>query len=448
MCHAGKTDSLVCDDVIVGCGVAGLYTALNLPCDHAIVMLSKSSLGECNSMLAQGGISVLRDEEDYPAFFDDTMSSGHYENRAENVETMIRSSREVVDDLMSYGVEFNRMDDGSLAYAREGAHSCARICYHDDITGREVTSKLLAAARQRSNITIMEHVKMLDLLKSCSGESCIGVVCCDKRLTERGGGETSVDGGFFHSLPSESEHSFHFGKKLIIRARNTIFATGGIGGLYRRSTNYPVMTGDGCRVAAAHGVALEHMDYVQTHPTALCTQDGERAFLISESCRGAGAILLDDEGNRFCDELQSRDKVCDAIIRHMRRTRVDRVWLSFENVDAGEVTSHFRTIYARCLQEGYDLLKEPVPVAPAQHYFMGGIRVDSHSQTTLPRLYAVGETSCTGVHGKNRLASNSLLEALVFAVRAARRIASSDFGYRSESTERVRCTREGCVWTR
>lgn len=393
-----ETKELACDCVIAGCGVSGLYAALNMPPAAQVIMLAKTTVEECDSMLAQGGICVLHDKDDYDAFYEDTMRAGHYENRAESVDIMIRSSRSVINDLIDRGVEFEREANGELAYTREGAHSRPRICFHEDITGEEITTKLLAQVRRLHNVRILENVEVVDVMESAQGERCVGVECVDRRDTEE--------------------------KRLIIRAPYTVLATGGIGGLYDRSTNYSSLTGDACRIAREHGIELEHMDYVQIHPTSLYVNHPGRAFLISESCRGEGAILLDAQGNRFTDELQPRDVVSAAIYRQMEKDGTDHVMLSFERLAPEEITGHFAHIYEHCLEEGYDLLREPIPVVPAQHYFMGGVYVDSDSQTTLANLFAVGETSCNGVHGRNRLASNSLLESLVFAQRAARVISA------------------------
>ena len=398
-----------CDVVIVGCGVAGLYTALMLPEGTRIIMLSKGAVDECDSMLAQGGICVLPDASDYDAYTEDTLRAGHYENRRESVDLMLRASRDVINDLVACGVDFARDERGQLAYTREGAHSRPRICFHGDVTGREITTKLLARVRDLQNVEILEHTAMVDLIEG--DEGCAGVVALP--IDEAASTEHATD------LASRAE-----GAACRIFARATVLACGGIGGLYERSTNFPQLTGDACDIAAAHGAELEHMDYVQIHPTSLYTgaATGERAFLISESCRGEGAILLNAAGERFCDELQPRDVVSAAIYRQMEEDGAPYVRLSFERVPRDVIRGHFSHIYERCLQEGYDICREPIPVVPAQHYFMGGIHVDRDSATRVPGLYAVGETSCTGVHGKNRLASNSLLEALVFARRAAFRI--------------------------
>lgn len=388
---------IYCDTVIAGCGVAGLYTALNLPEGSRIIMLSKEDVASSDSMLAQGGICVLRDEDDYDAYYEDTMKAGHYENRAESVDIMIRSSRAVIDDLLGYGVRFEKNADGSLAYTKEGAHSRPRICFHKDITGREITEKLLSHVRRKNNVTIMEYTVMTDILEVNGG--CRGVAA------------ETPDGGRLH-----------------IYASDTVLATGGIGGLYEHSTNYPCLTGDGCRIAEKHGARLENMDYVQIHPTCLYTDKPGRAFLISESARGEGAILLNHKGERFVNELLPRDVVTEAIYREMEKEGAAHEYLSFENVGEKVIKSHFPNIYEKCLEEGYDIIKEPVPIVPAQHYFMGGIYVNENSMTTIPHLYAAGETSCNGVHGKNRLASNSLLESLVFAKRLADTIRKTEKG--------------------
>ena len=407
-------EDMTCDVVIAGCGVAGLYAALNLPADMQIVMLSKGSVDECDSMLAQGGICVLPEGDDYEAFFTDTLRAGHFENRRGSVDIMIRSSRTVINDLLALGVDFERKADGSLDFTREGAHSRPRIAFHADITGKEITTKLLDAVRRLSNVKILEHVAMVDiLLESRDGvDACAGVVAVP--VTE----EASLD-------PAD-ELSGALGKRSAgaaapfeIHAAHTLWACGGIGGAYDHSTNYPQLTGDACYIATQHGIACEHLDYVQIHPTGLASPQPGRTFLISESCRGEGAVLLNQAGERFTDELQPRDVVAAAIRSQMKKDGSDHEWLSFAPVPRDVICGHFANIRARCLEDGRDIVDEPIPVVPTQHYFMGGVWVNRDSATSMPGLYAAGETSCNGVHGKNRLASNSLLEALVFARRAA-----------------------------
>jgi len=387
-----KENNLQADVVIVGTGVGGCFSALNLSEDLSIIMITKSNLESSDSFLAQGGICVLHDDDDYDSYFEDTMRAGHYENRKESVDIMIRGSQDVIHDLIGYGVDFAK-EDGKLLYTREGAHSRPRILFHEDITGKEITSKLLAQIKTRKNIQIMEYTTMTDIL--ISQGACAGI---------------------------EAETSDH--KKIYIHADQTIFASGGIGGRYQHSTNFPHLTGDALDISKKHGIRLEHLDYVQIHPTTLYSKKPGRRFLISESVRGEGALLYDKNGNRFVDELLPRDVVTKAIQEQMKKDGTDHVWLSLEKIPKEIILSHFPNIYQHCLEEGYDATKEWIPVVPAQHYFMGGIWVDSDSHTSMPNLYAVGETSCNGVHGKNRLASNSLLESLVFAKRAARKIMS------------------------
>ena len=378
------------DIVIVGTGVAGLFSALKLPASKKILMITKSDTRSSDSFLAQGGICVLRDEDDYESYFEDTMKAGHYENRQESVHIMIQSSRQIIEDLVACGVAFKKNGE-DFAYTREGAHSRPRILYHEDITGKEITGRLLEKAAGLKNVRILEHTTMTDIIER--NKNCNGVVA----RTEDGG-------------------------TLEIYADYTILASGGIGGNYKHSTNYPHLTGDALRIAQKHGIKTENLNYVQIHPTTLYSKKPGRRFLISESVRGEGAILYNKNGERFVNELLPRDVVTKAIQNQMERDGTDYVWLSMEHISKEIIFNHFPNIYRHCLEEGYDVTKESIPVVPAQHYFMGGIWVDSYSRTSMPGLFAAGETSCNGVHGANRLASNSLLESLVFAKRAALKI--------------------------
>ena len=378
------------DILIVGSGVAGLYCALNLPKNKKITRVTKNIARRSDSYLAQGGICVLRDEADYKSFYEDTMRAGHYENNPESVDIMIRSSQKVIEDLVSFGVRFEKSGE-EFTYTREGAHSKARILFHEDETGKEITSHLLSVAVARENITLIENYTMVDLI--VNGDECHGVIGHDAD-----------------------------GKYSAITADYTVLATGGIGGLFRHSTNYRHLTGDALALALKHGIKLSHLDYIQIHPTTLYTEKDGREFLISESVRGEGAILLNSKGERFVNELLPRDVVANAIFDEMKKEDKPHVWLSLAPIPEAEIKNHFPNIYKHCLQAGYDITKEPIPVVPSQHYFMGGIDVNRYSKTSMDRLYAIGETACNGVHGKNRLASNSLLESLVFAKRAAKNI--------------------------
>ncbi len=375
------------DIVIVGCGVSGLYCALNISKDKKIVIVTKSRAEESDSYLAQGGICVLRDDDDYDSYFEDTMRAGHYENNKQSVDIMIRSSRDVINDLVKYDVDFEKKD-GEFVYTKEGAHSAPRILFHKDITGKEITSKLLRAVKKLDNVTLIEEFTMVDII--AEDNECHGIIGVDDN-----------------------------GEYMEIRADYTVFATGGIGGLYDNTTNFAHLTGDALAIAIKHRIKLLNIDYIQIHPTTLYTMKKGRRFLISESVRGEGAILLNARMQRFVDELLPRDVVTNAICEQMKKDNKPYVWLSMAPIPMGEIKSHFPNIYKKCLEEGYDVTLEYVPVVPSQHYFMGGIDVDKYSKTSMERLYAVGETACNGVHGRNRLASNSLLESLVFAKRAA-----------------------------
>lgn len=377
------------DVLIVGCGCAGLYCALHLDKEKKVTIITKSDLESSDSFLAQGGMCMLKDDSDYEAYFEDTMKAGHYENDRDSVEIMIRSSARVVEELVKYGVEFQREVDGSFAFTREGAHSDKRILFHEDITGKEITRKLLAQAQNRGNITLMKYTEMKDIL--CKDNVCYGVIA-----------------------------RFADGTIQTIYADYTVLATGGIGGLYQHSTNFRHLTGDGAAVAAKHGIELKDMDYIQIHPTTLYSdKEEDRSFLISESVRGEGAKLYGKDGKRFVNELLPRDCLTEAIYRQMEKDGTEYVWEDLRVIPKEKLFHHFPNIVAHCQEMGYDVTRECIPVVPAQHYFMGGIRVDHQGRTSMERLYAAGETACNGVHGKNRLASNSLLESLVFAGRAA-----------------------------
>lgn len=395
------------DIIIVGTGAAGLCCALNLPENKEILLITKSSLKMSDSYLAQGGICTLKSEADYNSFFTDTLKAGHFENDRAAVRQMIRKSPEIIGDLVSYGVEFEQKD-GALLYTKEGAHSAPRILYHKDVTGREITEKLLAQAVEKKNITIMEYVEMIDLVsyKNC----CLGIVVRTKD-----------------------------GRLVQLFSDYTVLATGGIGGLYEASTNYPHLTGDALAAALRHKISLKNIDYIQIHPTTLYSEKPGRRFLISESVRGEGAYLLNAGRKRFVDELLPRDLLTQKILRQMKLDGSRHVWLSVTHLGSKAVKDRFPNIYARCMEEGIDITKDSIPVVPAQHYFMGGIAADLESRTSMEHLYAVGETSCNGVHGKNRLASNSLLESLVFAKEAAEHI-SATFQKMNYSIETVDLT--------
>ena len=394
------------DVIIAGTGVAGCFAALHLPENKKILMITKGELEESDSFLAQGGICVQRDENDFESFMEDTLRAGHYKNKKESVEIMINSSREVINKLISFGVDF-RKENGELAYTREAAHSKPRILYHDDITGEEITKKLLFTVQKRKNITVLTKTVMIDLIS-----------------------ENNISKGMIIKTKDE--------EIIPVYAHDIILATGGVGGVYSHSTNFPHLTGDALAIAVKHNIKLKDVGYVQIHPTSLYSQKPGRKFLVSESVRGEGALLYDKNFERFTDELIPRDKLTEKIYEQMKKDETSHVWLDMRTViqKGIDIKKRFPNIVKKCIEEGYDPEKECIPVVPAQHYFMGGIDVDSNSMTSMKNLYAAGETSCNGVHGANRLASNSLLESLVFGERAAEHIVSkkdeTDGSYETE----------------
>ncbi len=388
-----KNDYIKTDVVIVGSGVAGLFAALCLPCDKDILIITKENLEECDSFLAQGGVCVLKDINDFKCYFEDTMKAGHYENDPESVRVMIESSPDVIGTLVELGVKFDIDESGDFDYTREGAHRRNRILHHKDETGREITDTLLQIAKKRDNITIVTRTTMIDFIEK--DNICQGIVCEDE-----------------------------YGEMGAIVAKDIILATGGIGGLFLNSTNYPHITGDSFALAIKHGVELKDMNYIQIHPTTLYSKKKGRRFLISESVRGEGAVLLNENGERFTDELQPRDVVTNAIVKEMEKFGTDHVYITLPTMTSEQAKKRFPNIFDACMDEGYDITRDMVPVTPAQHYMMGGVKTDINGKTSMEHLFAVGETACNGVHGKNRLASNSLLESLVFAKRAADLIAN------------------------
>ena len=387
-----KRDFIKTDAVIVGSGVAGLFAALCLPESKKVLVITKEDLKECDSYLAQGGVCVLKDIKDFDCYFEDTMRAGHYENNPESVRVMIESSPDVISTLIQLGVQFDTDSSGSYDYTREGAHRRNRILHHKDETGKEITATLLSIAKKRKNITFIAQTTMIDLIEK--DNICYGIVCEDE-----------------------------YGERGAILAKDIILATGGIGGLFKNSTNFPHITGDAFALALKHGIEMKDINYIQIHPTTLYSKKSGRRFLISESVRGEGAILLNDNGERFTDELQPRDVVTDAICKEMEKFGTDHVYITLPTMTSEQAQKRFPNIFEACMEEGYDITKDKVPVTPGQHYMMGGIKTDINGRTSMAHLFAVGETACNGVHGKNRLASNSLLESLVFSKRAADLIA-------------------------
>ncbi len=374
------------DIIIVGTGASGLFAALNINPKYSVLMITKDVLENSDSYLAQGGICMLLDDNDYDSYFEDTMRAGRYENNKESVDVMIRSSQEIIKELIKYNVDFDRDENGDFSFTREGAHSTFRILHHKDVTGKEITSKLLMNVKKQGNITLSEYTTMVDIIEK----------------------DNKVNGIVVNIN----------GQIIPIKAKKVVLATGGVGGLFKHSTNFRHITGDSFGIALRHNIEMENINYIQIHPTTLYSKTPGRRFLISESLRGEGAVLLNAKEERFCDELQPRDVVTKEIKKQMEKDGRDYVYLSLTSMTKEEIIYRFPNIYEHCLHEGYDLSCDYIPVTPAQHYLMGGIKTDTYGRTSANNLFACGETACNGVHGVNRLASNSLLESLVYAKRA------------------------------
>lgn len=379
--------------VIVGSGLAGLYAALNFPSDVDILMLSKKERHQSNSSLAQGGVACVLDLENdsYELHIEDTLIAGKRENDIDAVTQLVEEGPADVLKTIEYGVEYDRDENGELIKTLEGGHCRRRIVHHKDTSGKELVDKLMIAVEKLPNVTIADETMVTSMSR--------------------------IKNGFEVEIMSGSEYK-------ILYADYCILASGGIGRVYQYTTNPSVATGDGIRLAYEMGAAIKNLSYVQFHPTAFNGANREQ-FLISEAVRGEGAYLLNCNKERFMHryderlELAPRDVVSRSIIMESRRLGSNNFYLDIRYKGEEYLKNRFPGIYAGCLKQGVDISKDLIPVFPCQHYLMGGIEVDLNARTTLPRLYAAGECACTGVHGKNRLASNSLLEALVFGRRAA-----------------------------
>lgn len=378
--------------MIVGTGISGIYAALNLDSDLDILMLCKRELTLCNSALAQGGVAAVMDKENdsYDLHIQDTLIAGHYKNNLDNVRILVEQGPTDVQTLQDkYGVEFDHKDNGSISLTREGGHSRRRIAHHKDSTGYEIETSLIESVQQLKNVTVVNN----------------SVLC---RLERE-------DGMFFADILSPEGHEYYC-------ANSVILATGGIGRVYDYTTNSAIATGDGIQLAYNLGAEIKNLSYVQFHPTAFADKENRECFLVSEAVRGEGAYLLNCNKERFMHkyeperkELAPRDVVSKCMMEEQKLTGSDEFWLDISYKDPEFVKGHFPMIYNKVLEKGYDMTKGPIPIYPCQHYLMGGINVDGKGATNIKGLYAAGECSHTGVHGKNRLASNSLLEALVFS---------------------------------
>ena len=381
------------NSVIVGGGIAGLRAAIGLASAGGVVVLTKSDPTESNTGYAQGGIAAAIGDDDSPQLHaSDTMRAGDGLCDADAVRVLVENGPQYVRELIEWGTRFDRDARGAIALGREAAHSVRRVLHAGDATGREIGRVLWDRVRAQGSVETIDHARVTDVLTQ--GGAAAGVAY--------------IDGN---------------GARREVRAPATLLATGGAGRIFRETTNPPVATGDGIALAYRAGARVADLEFVQFHPTAL-NRAGAPRFLISEALRGEGARLVNDRGEAFMSryhpdgDLAPRDVVARSIVRESELTG-GAIFLTLAHLDAAYVTSRFPTIAAMCREIGLDLARDPIPVGPAAHYIMGGVETDKWGRTSVPGLYAAGEVACTGVHGANRLASNSLLEGLVFGARAA-----------------------------
>ena len=381
------------DVVIVGAGLSGLYAAYNLDSRINALVVCKKDLRLCNSNLAQGGVAAVLDtvDDSFELHIKDTMIAGGWENRPEAVQVLVEEGPDDVRKMIELGAEFDK-ENGHIHATLEGGHSRRRIVHHRDTTGEELMRAIIEAVKTRPNVDICEQTSLAFL--------------------------DEANNGYYATLLKD-------GKLISVAASFVVIATGGIGRMYKYTTNSSIATGDGIALASSLGAKIENLHYIQFHPTGFAGDNCRERFLISEAVRGEGAYLINCHHERFMHryderlELAPRDVVSRGIILESRRTGSDKFFLDITHRTPEFIRDRFPMIYERCKLEGVDITKDPIPVFPTHHYLMGGINVDLNSRTRINRLYAVGECSHTGVHGKNRLASNSLLEALVFGRRAA-----------------------------
>lgn len=382
------------DIVILGSGVAGLYGALQFDSSQSVLVISKKSAELSNSSLAQGGIAAVLDKENdtFDLHINDTLVAGKHKNNPKAIEVLVTEGPDDVRNLRKLGVDFDLDDNGDMLMTLEAGHSRHRIVHHKDFTGKAVTDKLIEIVKTKENIDLVEDTMVFSVDKA--------------------------ENGFYIGILKDGDIS-------TISCSYCILATGGIGRVYKYTTNSAIATGDGIAFARRLGAKIMHLDRIQFHPTAFAADKDRERFLISEAVRGEGAVLLNCYGERFAHnydsrgELAPRDVVSEAIVKEAIRTKSESFYLDITHKGEEFVKERFPMIYENCLAEGVDITKQRIPVFPCQHYLMGGIDVDLNGKTSIDRLYAAGECSHTGVHGANRLASNSLLEALVFSRRAA-----------------------------
>lgn len=388
------------DVVVIGSGIAGMFTALSIDKDKKVLLISKDKVEISNTDLAQGGIAVTFNPNDFESHILDTLKTGSYYNDSRRLRIMVEEGAKTIDTLIKWGVNFDTDEDGNILFTKEGGHSLRRIIHFKDTTGHEIVRGLLKCIKESSNIKLWENAFVLDLIVENNQVYGVSVLENNK---------------FFD-----------------IFCRNIVVATGGIGELYDNTTNARIATGDGIAFASRAGANIKDMEFVQFHPTSL-NIPGHSHFLISEAVRGEGGILRNENSEPFMEkyhelkDLAPRSIVSRAIIEECNRQGNDKIYVDVTHLDSDYIKNRFPNIYNECLKSGIDITKSLIPVVPVQHYIMGGIETDDIGRTNIKGLYACGEVACTGVHGANRMASNSLLEAIVFAGRIAKNINSKSF---------------------
>jgi len=414
--------SIKYDFVVVGSGLAGLSFALKVAAYGKVCMLTKEQVDLTNTHLAQGGIAaVIGKPEDKPRHFADTLDAGANMCNQDVVRIVVDEAEDRINELIQWGTHFDKTEDGRFDLAKEGGHSDFRILHHKDSTGAEIQRALTEAAKRHPNIDVLQDHFALDIITQHHlGENV------NKR-------HPNIECYGLYSLNLQTA------EVETILAKKICLATGGIGFIYQNTTNPSIATGDGIAMVYRAKGKIENMEFVQFHPTALYNDKEKPSFLITEALRGHGAILRNNKHEAFMNRydergsLAPRDIVARAIDKEMKINGTDNVFLDCTHLEQAELQEKFPNIYAKCSDLGIDLSKDFIPVTPAAHYLCGGVKVDPESRTSIANLYAVGEISCTGLHGANRLASNSLLEAAVFAHRAAMDAISSLSGVEFKS---------------
>ena len=407
------------DFLVIGGGIAGLSFALKASSKGSVAIICKTSLDEANTFFAQGGVASVTNLEvdDFDKHIHDTMVAGDWLSDPQAVEKVVKNAPRQIEELISWGVDFDKKEDGSFDLHREGGHSEFRILHHADNTGAEIQESLVKKVKENPNIHIFEHHFALEIItqhhlgkivtRRTPDITCYGAYVLDEKT----------------------------GKVEKFLAKVTVMATGGVGAVYTTTTNPLIATGDGIAMVYRAKGTVKDMEFIQFHPTALYHPGDRPSFLITEAMRGYGAVLKDHEGKEFMHKydprlsLAPRDIVARAIDSEMKQAGTDHVYLDVTHKDPEETKKHFPNIYEKCLSLGIDITKDMIPVAPAAHYLCGGIKVDLNGESSIKRLYAIGECSCTGLHGGNRLASNSLIEAVVYADAAFNHAKDAIDGY-------------------